>query len=114
MDLTGAQNEDSETVEALRAELQLLKDKQYAEDERLRRLVHGTGKGRPKSAEFEFAARTILATGCSARAAQDNILIAAGLFWHRNSMWSLSLKYLQYFGSGHKERDWDMRLGCIQ
>ncbi len=78
--MTAAQNEDSETVEALRAELQLLKDKQYAEDERLRRLVHGTGKGRPKSAEFEFAARTILATGCSARAAQDNILITTGLF----------------------------------
>ena len=80
VDYTGAQNEDSENVEALRAELQLLKDKQYVEDERLRRLVHGTGQGRPKSAEFEFAARTILATGCSARAAQDNILIAAGLF----------------------------------
>jgi hypothetical protein len=80
VDYSGAQNEDSENVEALRAELQLLKDKQYVEDERLRRLVHGTGQGRPKSAEFEFAARTILATGCSARAAQDNILIAAGLF----------------------------------
>ena len=50
------------------------------EDDRYRRLVHGSGQGRPKSAEFEFAARTIFATGCSARAAKDQILVAAGRF----------------------------------
>ncbi len=30
--------------------------------------------------EFEFAARTVLATGCSARAAKDNLLVGARLF----------------------------------
>jgi hypothetical protein len=80
VDFAGLDNEDSESDEAVRAELKLLKERQNVKDERLRRLVHGLGKGRPKSAEFEFAARAILATGCSARAAQDNILIAAGLF----------------------------------
>ena len=33
-----------------------------------------------QSPEFEFAARTILATGCSARAAKDNLLVGARLF----------------------------------
>ena len=46
-----------------RRELELLRLNASIEDERLRRLVHGSGQGRPKSAEFEFAARTILATG---------------------------------------------------
>ncbi len=78
--MTGLEIEDCETDEAVRAELKLLKERQHVEDERLRRLVHGSKKCRPKSAEFEFAARTIPATGCSARAAQDNILVAAGLF----------------------------------
>ncbi len=50
-------------MEELREELALLKLKTSKEDERLRRLVHGSGTGRPKSAEFEFASRTILATG---------------------------------------------------
>ncbi len=72
--------EDGETVEDVLGELTLLRKRQHEEDERLRRLVHGSGSGRPKSPEFEFATRTILATGCSARAAQDQMLIAAGLF----------------------------------
>ena len=72
--------EDGETEEDVMGELTLLRKRQHEEDERLRRLVHGSGTGRPKSAEFEFAARTILATGCSARAAQDQMLVAAGLF----------------------------------
>jgi hypothetical protein len=71
---------DGETEEDVLGELTLLRKRQHEEDERLRRLVHGSGTGRPKSAEFEFAARTILGTGCSARAAQDIMLIAAGLF----------------------------------
>ncbi len=49
--------------EEWRRELDLLRRNASIEDERLRRLVHGSGQGRPKSAEFEFAARTILATG---------------------------------------------------
>ena len=73
------EGEDGETEEDVLGELTLLRKRQHEEDERLRRLVHGRGTGRPKSAEFELAARTILATGCSARAAKDQILVAAGL-----------------------------------
>jgi hypothetical protein len=51
--------------EDMRAELALLQLNKAVEDERLRRLVYGAGKGRPKSPAFEFAARTILATGKS-------------------------------------------------
>ena len=75
------EGEDGETEEDVLGELTLLRKRQHEEDERLRRLVHGRGTGRPKSAEFELAARTILATGCSARAAKDQILVAAGLFF---------------------------------
>ena len=50
------------------------------ENERLSALLRGCGRGRGKSPEFEFAARTILATGCSARAARDNLLVGARLF----------------------------------
>jgi hypothetical protein len=48
--------------EDMRAELALLQFNKAVEDEFLRRLVYGAGKGRPKSPAFEFAARTILAT----------------------------------------------------
>jgi hypothetical protein len=51
--------------EDMRAELALLQLNKTVEDERLRRLVYGAGKGRPKSPAFEFAARTILATSKS-------------------------------------------------
>jgi hypothetical protein len=71
VDLTGLEVEEGETDVDVRAELKLLKERHYVEDERLRRFVHGSGQGRLKSAEFEFAARTILATGCSAQAAKD-------------------------------------------
>ncbi len=37
----------------------------------------------PSWNSLEFAARTILATGCSARAAKDNMLVAANLFLAR-------------------------------
>ncbi len=78
------------------------------EDERLRRLVHGQGKGRPKSAEFEFAARTILATGCLARAAQDNILVVAGLFLepHKYAEFELEVPAVRWFRAQRKG------LGC--
>ena len=62
-DLTDINGEEERSLNDMREELDLLKLKTSIEDERLRRLVHGSGKGRPKSAEFEFASRTILATG---------------------------------------------------
>ena len=62
-DLTEQNGEDDISLEQLREELALIKMTISKEDERLRRLVHGSGTGRPKSAEFEFASRTILATG---------------------------------------------------
>ena len=80
VDFTGLDVEDGEHDTDVRAELAVLQERELVEDDRFRRLVHGSGKGRPKSAAFEFAARTILATGCSARAAKDQILVGAGLF----------------------------------
>ncbi len=62
-DLTDINGEEERSLADMREELDLLKLKASIEDERLRRLVHGSGQGRPKSAEFEFASRTILATG---------------------------------------------------
>jgi hypothetical protein len=57
-------NVDGEEINTdLREELSLLQERHRVEDDRMRRLVHGCGKGRPKSPAFEFAARTILATG---------------------------------------------------
>jgi hypothetical protein len=72
--------EDGTTMNDLRRKLKLLEDQQRCEAERLDRLITGSGKGRGKSPQFEFAARTILATGSSARAAKDTILLAAKLF----------------------------------
>jgi hypothetical protein len=101
-DLTYIDGEEERSPDDMREELDILKLKTSKEDERLRRLVHGSGKGRPKSAEFELASRTILATGvhfpnpyinpilintltyahlgCSARAARDQIVVAGQLF----------------------------------
>ncbi len=62
-DLTEINGEEDSSLEEMREELALLKLKTSMEDERLRRLVHGSGTGRLKSAEFKFASRTILATG---------------------------------------------------
>jgi len=81
VDLTEVPCEDDETTyNDVRAELALVMEQQRNEAERLARLIRGTGKGNGKSPEFEFASRTILATGCSARAAKDQILVAANLF----------------------------------
>jgi hypothetical protein len=62
-DLSDMDVDEEMTCEELRNELDVLRERVGSEDERLRRLVYGTGKGRPKSLEFEFAARTILASG---------------------------------------------------
>ncbi len=72
--------EDGTTDNDVRKELLLLQEQVRIEDERMSRLITGSGKGRGKSLEFEFAARTILATGCSARAARDQILVTGQLF----------------------------------
>ena len=62
-DLSEMEVEEDILVKDIMKELELLKLKVSAEDERYRRLVRGSGQGRPKTAEFEFACRTILATG---------------------------------------------------
>ncbi len=62
-DLTETNGEEDSLLDEMREELALFKMKTSIEDERLRHLVHGSGTGRPKSAEFEFASRKILATG---------------------------------------------------
>jgi hypothetical protein len=72
--------EDGETANEMRAELALLLDKERGERERLAGLLKGCGRGGGKSPEFEFAARTILTTGCSARATKENLLVGARLF----------------------------------
>ncbi len=58
----------------------MLENRYRIEDQRLLQLLQECGRGRGKSPEFEFAARTILASGCSARAAKDNLLVGARLF----------------------------------
>ena len=74
--------EDEKTMHDLRGEIALMEENLRVENERLSALLRSCGRGRGKSPEFEFAARTILATGCSARAARENILIGAKLFLH--------------------------------
>ena len=68
------------TDNELRVELALLKEQVRVEEERLSQLITGQGKGRGKSLQFQFAARTFLATGCSARSARDQMLVSAQLF----------------------------------
>jgi hypothetical protein len=63
VDLSGEEVSIDDPENDVRKELAILRNIQNVEDERVRRLVHGTGQGRPKSPAFEFAARTILATG---------------------------------------------------
>ncbi len=72
--------DDALTDKDLRAQLAVIEEQIRREEERLNKLLSGCGRGGGKSPEFEFAARTILATGCSARAARDNLLIGARLF----------------------------------
>ncbi len=67
--------DDGKTANDIRAELALLEEKKREEHKRL-----ASGRGGGKSPDFEFAARAIWATGCSARAAKDNLLVGARLF----------------------------------
>ena len=71
---------DGKSANDIREELDSLAEKVNEEHKRLESLLSGCGRGRGKSPEFEFAARSILATGCSARAAKDNLLVGARLF----------------------------------
>lgn len=71
---------DGKSANDIREELDSLAEKVNEEHKRLQSLLNGCGRGRGKSPEFEFAARSILATGCSARAAKDNLLVGARLF----------------------------------
>ena len=71
---------DGKSANDIRKELDSLADKVKEEHKRLESLLSGCGRGRGKSPQFEFAARSILATGCSARAAKDNLLVGARLF----------------------------------
>ena len=43
-------------------------------------MLASTGKGRPRSGAFEHQVRSILASGCSARAARGQLLQSAGVF----------------------------------
>ncbi len=72
--------DDEKTADDLRVELAVLENVQREENNRLGLLLTGCGRGGGKSPEFEFAARAILATGCSAVAAKDNLLVGARLF----------------------------------
>ena len=72
--------EDGKTAYEMRAEFTLLMEKERVERERLGGLLNGCGRGGGKASQFEFAARAILATGCSARAAKENLLVGARLF----------------------------------
>jgi hypothetical protein len=81
VDLADVPHEDDALSDNdLRAQLALIEELKRREEERLNKLLSGCGRGGGKSPEFEFAARTILATGCSARAARDNFLVGARLF----------------------------------
>ncbi len=81
VDLVDVPHEDDALSDNdLRAQLALIEELQRREEERLNKLLSGCGRGGGKSPEFEFAARTILATDCSARAARDNLLVGARLF----------------------------------
>lgn len=72
--------EDAKTEQELRVEIAEMEENNRMENDRLSALLRGCGRGRGKSPQFEFAARVILATGCSARAARENILVGARLF----------------------------------
>ena len=74
VDLSEVPCEDDGTTENdVRVQLALALEEKCVETERLSRLLRGSGKGKGKSPELEFAARTILATGCSARGITFNL-----------------------------------------
>ncbi len=90
-----------------------MEDKAKKEDTRVSKLLLGCGRGRGKSPEFEFAARTILAKGCSSRAAKDNLLVGARLFLPPTSTLYLKLRFLRNVGFANNVRGYGMRRGCI-
>jgi hypothetical protein len=64
----------------LSLQLESLWQDQRDEEGRLESLMKDKGKGRPLSHEFEHYVRTLLASGCSAKAARDHILTSARFF----------------------------------
>ncbi len=97
--------EDGKTAYEMRAEFTLLMEKERVERERLGGLLNGCGRGGGKASQFEFAARAILATGCSARAAKENLLVGARLFCRPNCTTSLRVKCQASVGFGTNGRD---------
>jgi hypothetical protein len=112
VDFTGLDVEDGEPDADVRAELAVLQERERVEDDRLRRLVHGSGQGRPKLRSLSLQPELFL-QGCSARAAKDQILVAAGLFLPFHNSKRSSAKSHWNVGSGRKERDWAMKLGSM-
>ncbi len=82
VDLSGEEVSMDDPENDVRMELTILRDIQNVEDERVQRLVHGTGQGRPKSPAFEFAARTILATGIITTLIKSTYCITFCIFFY--------------------------------
>jgi hypothetical protein len=57
--------------------LEALVEENRKQDWRVVNEMTAPGSGRPKSFEFEHQVRTVLASGCSARAAQEQVLSSA-------------------------------------
>jgi hypothetical protein len=74
--LLSKNEEAGEAIQKLEEQLAefKLQEKKAVED------MKGPGKVRPKSLAFEHQVRTILASGCSARAAQDHVLSSARVY----------------------------------
>jgi hypothetical protein len=62
------------------ADLEALLAEHVTQDEKALTDMSAPGKGRPKSLAFEHQVRTILASGCSARAALEQVLSSARVY----------------------------------
>jgi hypothetical protein len=69
---------DNERIKLVEFEELRIEDKK--EESRAILEMTAPGKGRPKSLAFEHQVRTILASGCSARAAVSNVLGSARVY----------------------------------
>ncbi len=72
--------DEHEKVCANLEDLEALLAEHATQDERAVTDMTATGKGRPKSLAFEHQVRTILASGCSARAALAQVLGSARVY----------------------------------
>jgi hypothetical protein len=71
---------EAEKARTCIVKLELKSDELKQQAIKVVREMKGTGKGNPMSLSFEHHAWTILATGCSARAAVDQVLSTARVF----------------------------------